>query len=398
MVNTGEATSIIHSNLYKPKIESGVIEQSVGKVLAEIIHADRDFPPFNRVAMDGIAIDYNTYYSGQREFSMEAIQAAGEPQLRLKDPKHCIEIMTGAMLPSGADTVIRYEDIEINNKIAIIKEELIITKGQHIHRQGQDARQGEILLEPGIIISAAEVALLASVGKNVVKTFMNPRTAIVASGDELVEITKVPGPHQIRRSNTYAIEAGMKLLGWQGKQFHLPDDSNILKMSLDRIKAEYDVIIVSGGISKGKFDFIPQVLEEIGIKKLFQQVSQRPGKPFWFGTSTDGKIVFALPGNPVSTYMCFYRYIEPWFWKSLGVERKTAQAVLAKDFTFQPKVTCFVQVRIENEGGKLMAYPDAGGGSGDFANLKKVDGFLELPLEKSTFKAGEVFPYFPFRH
>jgi molybdopterin molybdotransferase len=305
--------------------------------------------------------------------------------------------MTGAILPEDADTIIRYEDLIIENNVATVTEEKI-TQHQNIHRQGQDAEAGEILLEPGIIISAAEVALLASVGKSLVKTFVFPKTAIVASGDELVEITTVPQPHQIRRSNTYAIQAAMKYMGWRGNQYHLPDEANILKLSLSKIKTEYDVIILSGGVSKGKFDYIPNVLEEIGVRKLFHLVSQRPGKPFWFGVSDDGKVVFALPGNPVSTYMCFYRYIEPWLWRSLGVQRKTSAAVLAKDFTFHPKVTYFVQVKVENESGRLMAYPDTGGGSGDFANLKNVDGFLELPLEKTTFRAGEVFPYFPFRH
>jgi molybdopterin molybdotransferase len=397
MLNIEEATSIIQSNLYKPQTELADIEKAVGKVLAEIIYADRDFPPFNRVAMDGIAIQFNAFASGRREFNVAGIQAAGEPQKKLNNAEECFEIMTGAVLPEGTDTVIRYEDLMIAGKSAKTNEEKI-SKNQNIHRQGQDAKQGDILLEPGIILSPAEIALFASVGKRSVKTFTFPKTAIVASGDELIEITSIPEPHQIRRSNTYAIQAAMQSLNWQGKQYHLPDDENILRISLGKIASEYDVIILSGGVSKGKFDFIPKVLEEIGIKKLFHQVSQRPGKPFWFGVSDENKIVFALPGNPVSTYMCFYRYVEPWLWQSFGVERKKNYAVLGKDFTFQPNLTYFVQVRVENEGGKLTAYPDAGGGSGDFANLKNVDGFLELPLEKSTFRAGDVFPYFPFRH
>jgi molybdopterin molybdotransferase len=399
MLNIEEATSIIQSNLYKPRTELTDIENAVGKVLAEIIYADRDFPPFNRVAMDGIAIQFNAFAKGKREFRIAGIQAAGDPQKKLNTAaaEDCLEIMTGAVLPVGADTIIRYEDIVIEGAIARLVEQKI-TSGQNIHRQGQDAKQGDILLEPGIILSPSEIALLASVGKSSVETYTFPKTAIVASGDELVEISSVPELHQIRRSNTYAIQAAMNSIHWPGKQYHLPDEENILRISLAKIVSEHDVIILSGGVSKGKFDFIPEVLEEMGIKKLFHQVSQRPGKPFWFGVSNDNKIVFALPGNPVSTYMCFYRYIEPWFWKSLTVKRKANYAVLGKDFTFQPNLTYFVQVRVENEEGRLTAYPDAGGGSGDFANLKNVDGFLELPLEKSTFRAGEAFPYFPFRH
>ncbi len=396
MVSIAEASTIISANLFKPKIVSLDIEQVVGKVLAEVIHADRDFPPFNRVAMDGIAVNYESWRNGQREFLIEAIQAAGEPEKKLSNLNNCLEIMTGAMLPLGTDTIIRYEDIKIEGgRAKVILEQIAL--GQNVHRQGQDVSLGNVLLEPGIVISPAEVAVLASVGKSRVGTFQFPKTAIVASGDELVDITTQPATHQIRRSNTYALQSAMKSVGWESTQYHLPDDEKILKLSLTKIKETYDVIIVSGGVSKGKFDFIPKVLEDIGIKKHFHQVSQRPGKPFWFGSSDDHKICFALPGNPVSTYMCFYKYIMPWLWKSLGVKARPNFAILAEDFSFKPPLTYFAQVRVVNEGGKLLAYPDAGGGSGDFANLKNVDGFLELPLENSIFRAGEAFPLISFR-
>ena len=157
-----------------------------------------------------------------------------------------------------------------------------------------------------------------------------------------------------------------------------------------------ELIILSGGVSKGKFDFIPKTLEHLGVKKLFHQISQKPGKPIWFGRSLS-HTVFALQGNPVSTYMCFYRYLKPWLEKSMGATPKKEYAILASDFQFVPALTYFLQVKTENENGKLMAYPNTGGGSGDFANLKAVDGFLELPLSKPEFKAGEVFPYYSFR-
>jgi len=238
--------------------------------------------------------------------------------------------------------------------------------------------------------------LLASVGKSRVDVFVFPRIAIVASGDELVDVQDTPALHQIRRSNSYALQAAIQLMGGTSTSFHLVDQKELLKKELQKIVDDHDVVILSGGISKGKFDFVPEVLEEIGIVKLIQQVSQRPGKPFWFGVGKH-KTVFALPGNPVSTYMCFYRYIRPWLLKNFGLPDQSLFAVLATDYKFQPKLTHFLQVKVRNEAGMLKAYPDAGGGSGDFANLKEVDGFLELPLERSEFKAGDVFPYYPFR-
>lgn len=396
MISVQQASAVILSHVYKPGIVQVPLTKSVNQVLAKPISADRDFPPFDRVTMDGIAIRQEAWKNGQKKFVIEAIQAAGEARKKLQNATHAMEVMTGAMLPEGTDAVIRYEDVNVEgNEVTIEVDQ--ITPWQSIHRQGQDARAEEVLLNPGMILSPAEVALLASVGKTEVDVYAYPKAAIVSSGDELVEVSATPLPHQIRRSNTYAIEAAMRTLNWEGKQFHMPDEKQILKNTLAQILAEHDVIILSGGVSQGKFDFIPAVMEEIGVQKIFHQVSQRPGKPFWFGVSNEGKVIFALPGNPVSTFMCFYKYVRPWLLTSLGVENKSNEAFLAKDFSFPPKLTYFLQVRVKNEGGKWMAYPDAGGGSGDFANLKKTDGFLELPAEKTGFMAGEVFPFISFR-
>jgi molybdopterin molybdotransferase len=395
MVSVDEASSIVLSHLFHPTIETISFQDAVNKVLAETIVADRDFPPFDRVSMDGIAIHFDAWAEGNREFNIESIQAAGEGQKSLQDTHRCVEVMTGAVLPRGTDTVIRYEDLDIKEGSATIQ--ATVVKRQNIHRQGQDAAQGSILLEPGIVLSPAEIALLAATGKSEVNVFSFPGTVIIASGDELVDVETKPDPYQIRRSNTYAIQAAMKTVGWNGAAFHLPDKKEEMLASMKRIIETYQVIILSGGVSKGKFDFVPAVLEEIGVRKLFHRVNQRPGKPFWFGVSEKGTTVFALPGNPVSTYMCFYRYIKPWLLQSVGVKSDHGVAILAKDFSFSDKLTYFLQVTVKNENGKLLAYPDAGGGSGDFANLKNVTGFLELPADRSNFVAGDIFPYIPFR-
>ena len=397
MVSVTEAADIIFSNLYEPSVESVPLTDSVNRVLSEKIMADRDFPPFDRVSMDGIAIRFQEFKSGQKEFQVEFTQAAGDQQKKLGNANYCVEVMTGAVLPQNTDTVIRYEDLQIKNGKAVILNDGIAS-GQNIHRKGIDCKQNEVLLEPGMLLSAAEVALLASVGKVYVDVFALPKTAIISSGDELVAVNQIPQAHQIRRSNTFAIDAGMRGVSWKANHFHFPDNKEVLLRSLQMVLENHEVLILSGGISKGKFDFIPEVLEELGVKKIFHQVNQRPGKPFWFGKSNEGKTVFALPGNPVSTYMCFYRYIRPWILKSLGVVSHESTAILAKDFSFAPNLTYFLQVEVKVTAGKLMAYPDAGGGSGDFVNLKNVTGFLELPPDKTTFKAGEIFPYFPFRN
>lgn len=395
MVSVSEATSIIQQHLFKPEKERVDLENADGRILAEVVKADRDLPPFDRVAMDGIAIRFDSFQEGWRDFKVEGVQPAGKPRLTLKDPNNCIEVMTGAMLPIGCDAVIRYEDVSIVNKIAHVKLNTL-EKNQSVHLRGHDARRGDTLLEPGIMISPAEIALMASVGRAKTESYLGMKTAIVTTGDELVDVNTVPQPHQIRRSNAHMIQSALVPLGNRSSLFHLTDDRNKMEKELHKVFVDHQLIIMTGGVSKGKFDFVPEVLEALGVKNLFHQVSQKPGKPFWFGVSKR-QTVFALPGNPVSTFLCFHKYIKPWLLKSMGFENMPAFARLATDFDFNQPLTCFLQVRVKNEQGILTAYPQEGGGSGDFTNLKKADGFLELPLEKNSFKKGEAFPFISFR-
>ncbi|MBX2971270.1 MAG: molybdopterin molybdotransferase MoeA [Cyclobacteriaceae bacterium] len=394
MISVTEATRIIQQVSAPHAITLVPLAEAVNRVLAEAVLADRDLPPFNRVAMDGIAIrsaSFGTYKS----YQVEGIQPAGAVAKVLLDESHCLEVMTGAVLPEGTDAVVRYEDIEIKDGVATIQLQAV-TAGMNVHHQGSDARQDDVLLTEGQHISPAEVALLASVGKAEVKVYGFPRTAIISSGDELVDIDAAPQAHQIRRSNAYALQAAMREMGWQASAFHLNDTREEVLHELQLLMQDYDVLILSGGVSKGKFDFIPDALTELGVTKLFHQVSQRPGKPFWFGT-VENKVVFALPGNPVSTFLCFYRYIKPWMQHSMGVKSAEQTAILTSSTEFKPPLTYFLQVHAEHENGKLIATPIPGGGSGDFANLKAVNGFLELPADRSAFQAGEVFPFIPFR-
>lgn len=394
MISVTEATRIIQQVPAPRAITRVPLTEAVNRVLAERVIADRDLPPFNRVAMDGIAI-HSASFKTAHAYKIEGTQPAGSAGKVLTNKDHCLEVMTGAVLPEGTDAVVRYEDIEINNGVATIHLQ-VVTPGMNIHHQGNDARQGDVLLAEGQLISPAEVALLASVGKAEVMVYDFPRTAIISSGDELVDVEATPQAHQIRRSNAYALQAAMREMGWQASAFHLNDTREDVLHELQLLMQDYDVLILSGGVSKGKFDFIPDALKELGVTKLFHQVSQRPGKPFWFG-KTENKVVFALPGNPVSTFLCFYRYIKPWIRSSMGVKSTDQTAILASPIEFKPDLTYFLQVYARHDQGKLMAVPVPGGGSGDFANLKEVTGFLELPAERSTFEAGVAFPFIPFR-
>ena len=237
---------------------------------------------------------------------------------------------------------------------------------------------------------------MASVGQTEIKVFKSPRIAVVSTGDELVPVAESPKQWQVRTSNAHSIVAALKEMGHTAYHRHVSDDDKSIRTNLAAVLDANDVVILSGGVSKGKFDHVPEALSSYGIEKKFHEVSQRPGKPMWFGRGR-GKTVFALPGNPVSTFMCFHRYVKPWLEKSLSISARIQWASLRTNFQFKVPLTYFLQVSVQNENGRLVAAPDAGGGSGDFANLRNVDGFLELPLSQNEFVAGEVFPYYSFR-
>jgi molybdopterin molybdotransferase len=402
MISVKEAVQIISQNIQLCSEEEVYFQHANNRVLRQEIKADRAYPPYDRVTMDGIAIDYNAYASGIREFPVQGIQTAGSPQQTLFDEAHCIEVMTGAVCPQKADTVIRYEDVEFREsggmKIARITIEGINSK-QNVHHRGTDRISGSVLIKPGKLISPAEIGVIASSGYVKVKVSRLPKVAIISSGDELVEVDAVPAPHQIRKSNIYTLQAAISEFGIKAHHFHMPDEKELITEELNSIIQEYDLMILSGGVSKGKKDYIPEVLDDLGVEKLFHRVKQRPGKPFWFGRNKDQKLIFALPGNPVSTFVSYYKYIKPWLASSLGVaDQSTLFAKLSADFHFRPPLTYFLQVNARcNDQGVWLAEPVEGHGSGDHANLLDVNGFMELPDDRDHFKAGEVYPLMLFR-
>lgn len=396
LIKVEDALEIILDSTEDFGVESVALEESLGRVLKEPIRADRDMPPFNRVSMDGIAIRYEAFHAGRRKFRIEGIQAAGSPQLELSSLDACLEVMTGGVLPVNADVVVPYEMISIENEFATLNVETVVSL-QNVHLKGLDRKQNELLVEENRLISPAEIGVLATVGVPEVQVAKLPRTAIISTGDELVDVDQTPLPHQIRTSNVHSLTALIEPLGIHPDLFHLTDDPVQLKEKISELLSNYDVLMFSGAVSKGKFDYLPQILDELGVEKLFHRVRQRPGKPFWFG-KRGGVTVFAYPGNPVSTCVSCAYYFIPWLRKSLGLPKATeSYAVLDSDFDFKPVLTYFLQVKLVNRSGTVYAIPEAGNGSGDLANLTLNDAFLKLDAERDQFKKGEIFPYFAFR-
>jgi molybdopterin molybdotransferase len=397
MITVEEAEKIILDQMVDYGAEIIPFEMAPGRVLAEDIKADRDLPPFDRVTMDGIAVNFDAIVNGISTFHVKGTQAAGDDPLEVDEQNECIEIMTGAVVPAGLDTIIRYEDLELRAGLAtlITKE---IKRGQNIHLKGADKKQHEVVVAAGQLVTPAIISLIASVGESELRVKKLPRVIILSSGDELVEIDDAPSPYQIRRSNNYMVQAVLKQYQIEAGMMHLPDNPDIIKRQLELCLQNYDVILLSGGISMGKFDHIPKAMEDLQFEKLFHKVKQRPGKPFWFGRHQNGVLAFAFPGNPVATFMCLHRYFLPWLQATLGLTEAPKQnAVLNNRVTFQGQLKYFLQVKLHyNEYCQLMASPVEGNGSGDFANLADTDAFMELPLERSIFKKGEVFHVIKF--
>ena len=388
MTTVAEAEALIAAHMPRRPPERIELAVATGRILAESITAERDQPPFDRVTMDGIAIASSAWGTGRRSFRIEAMLAAGAPGISCSGPDNCIRIMTGAVRPEGTDAVVPIERVTIDGDTAIVDDSAIVEPGRFIHPRGSDRNRGDTVLEPGIVIGPAETAVLASAGRARIDVAALPRVAVVSTGDELVpvEATEI-APFQIRSSNDLAVASSLARSGVAIKQRALlPDDPDVILSRVSELHDQNDMLILSGGVSMGEFDFVPAVLDALGSELIFHRIAQKPGRPMWFGISGDGKPIFALPGNPVSTLLCMTRYVIPALRRSLGQKEPAAEfARLSTDISGPGDLTWFVPVVVRwSDAGQAEAEPHLTNTSGDFATLAATDGFLELnPGEQS---------------
>jgi molybdopterin molybdotransferase len=393
MLTPAEAEELIRQNAACLPIESLPLTQCAGAVLRENIYAERDQPPFDRVAMDGIAIDSRALSAGVRAYRIQGMQAAGDPPQSLEASGACIEVMTGAVLPGGCDAVIPVEQLRLHDGKAEFARELTVEPGQNVHRRASDSRQGALLLHVGARLSAPEIAIAASAGMARIRVSSQPAVAVISTGNELVEPGEPILPHQVRRSNAYAIVAALKHRGFQRvADDHVRDDLDELATHLKFHLDTHDVLILSGGVSMGRLDLVPRALADVGVQTIFHKVSQRPGLPLWFGVAGSGAAVFALPGNPVSTLVCVARYVVPALFAAMGETPHPPEKIaLGAPVTVKQPLAFFIPVRIEiDDWGRGWATPRPTNGSGDFIALAGTDGFVELPPGPNTYPKGFV--------
>jgi len=369
VLTPAEADQLIGQHLQCLPIESLPLAQCAGAVLRENIYAERDQPPYDRVAMDGVALDSQAVSAGGRSFRIRAV------------------------LPVGCDSVVPVEKLAIERGHAALAVDVLVEPWENVHRRGSDTRQGALLLNAGQRLRAPEIAIAASAGMARIRVASQPMLAVISTGNELVEPGEPVLAHQVRRSNAYAIVSALREHGFQRvADDHIRDDAQELRERLHFHLETHDVLVLSGGVSMGRFDLVPQVLGELGVRTIFHKVAQRPGKPLWFGVAPSGAAVFGLPGNPVSTLVCLTRYVLPALRGSLGQSPQPAQRLaLAAPVTVTTALTHFIPVRLEQDDwGRDWAVPAPTNGSGDFTGLAGTEGFVELPPGPNTYAKGFV--------
>ncbi len=411
MISVEEARRIILGNV-RPlrEIEAEEMCSCLGRVLAVNIKSKENIPPFSNSAMDGFAVRARDLAGARREKPeiLEVIESlpAGYAAKRSVGSAQAIRIMTGAPLPKGADSVVMVEDTARDEGqgtkpacrqgrdegrkefVRIFKE---VEKGENVRYAGEDVRKGEIVIKKGTVLKSGHIGLLASLGLAKIKVFRPPRVAILATGDELVEIGQRLSPGKIRNSNAYS------LYGQVLKMSAVPillgiarDNKKDLERKI-RKGLSSDMLLVSGGVSVGDYDFVKDVLKDLGTRMKFWRVAMKPGKPLAFGLM--GNIpVFGLPGNPVSSMVSFEQFVRPALLKMAGsgeLFRLHLSAIAKEDFEKKKGLRYFLRVILENKQGQLYASLTGPQGSGILKSMAMANGIMELPEDMAVLRKGE---------
>ncbi len=369
------------------------IEHAAGRVLRGEIRADRDFPPFDRVMMDGYALRSSDLATG-RSFQIAGSAPAGKAAYVLPEsPGCCVEVMTGAPLPYGADCIVPVEDVSIGQSGEVeVAPSFEFFPGKFIHRAGSDTAAGEILLRPGFLLGSREIGIAASCGAAWLEASCLPVISVFATGDELVAVDQVPSAHQIRQSNAHAIRCALQRAGHEVAHCGtLGDDAPRSEGALRLQLESSDWLILTGAVSKGARDFIPATLAKLGCRQLFHGVAQRPGKPAgcWIGPA--GQMIVALPGNPVSALVGLHALVLPALAAASGRTPAKARLVVpGRGIEGLETMTLHLPVTIGDDG---RACATATSNSGDFTGLLRSEGFITLPPRGGVSSAVPFTPW-----
>lgn len=380
MISFSEALKILFENTPSAGIEECPLESAAGRILREDIFADRAFPAFDRVMMDGYALRLSDWELGHRSFRVTGSSPAGRAAVSLSSEiGTCVEVMTGAPCPLGADCILPVEDVgeKAPGNVTFLGN-ASPAAGRHLHRAGSDAAEGERLLSAGTRLESCQIGVAASCGARTLRVSCLPKIALLATGDELVAIDQVPEIYQLRQSNAHALSSALRHSGFAPMHMGvLTDDAAVARPIVESLLGEHDWVVLTGAVSKGSRDFVPALLKDLGCKRLFHGVAHRPGKPAgcWIGPL--GQMILALPGNPVSALTGLHTFVIPALIEASGALQPCPRRVDVSATHLQlAEFTRHLPVKLLSDGG---AEPAATGNSGDFIGLLKSDGFVTLP-------------------
>lgn len=392
MISFPQAFALTLQHAPRMGVERCAIENASGRVLRSAVVADRDFPPYDRVMMDGFALRWSAIQAGVRKFLIGNSAPAGHAQVALPEAfDGCSEVMTGAVLPAGAECIVPVEwTRRVGDTVFLLDEKSLIEQGRFIHRCGSDRQQGEEILLPGMLLGSREMGVAASCGAHQLDVSRQPCIAVIPTGDELVVVDTIPQPHQIRQSNGYAIAAALQRDGYACEVIQPWRDTGEREKWWDDL-SKYDWLIFTGAVSMGRHDFLPRWLEEMSCEKIFHGVAQRPGKPMGFWRGAEGQAILALPGNPVSALTGLHTLALPAL--AVGSCRLPCPkrwVTAAEPFPGIPKMTQHLPVKVDADG---RAHPAPCGNSGDFIGLLRSDGFVSISPDEPNQSAYVFTPW-----
>ncbi|MGD2091315.1 MAG: molybdopterin molybdotransferase MoeA [Candidatus Aminicenantes bacterium] len=373
MIPIEEAEKILNRITCRPKTEEVPLMESLGRVLGQDIVSRISMPPFNKSAMDGYALRWD---DDSKTFKIVEVIAAGSVPVKTINKGECAKIMTGAMLPPGADRVIKVEVTEEKDGMMTITGE---DNRENICYLGEDVKPGDMILKAGHMIRPPGVGIIASMGLRSATVYKRPTVGIVTTGSEIKEPGRELGPGQIYNSNAYSISAQVLQTGALVKYEGIVSDQvEIIKQKIKKLLAETQMVLISGGVSMGDYDYVPQILSDLGVQLHFDQVAIQPGKPTVFGTRGH-TLVFGMPGNPVSTFIVFEVFVKPILYRTMGFNYTPLiiKGVMNKDFKRKRTVrTAYIPVRFNQEN-KVEAVEYHG--SAHLTALSTANGLLKVP-------------------
>lgn len=400
MITVESALETILKEIRPLPLESVDITSALGRVIGEDVTARSGNPPWDNSAMDGYAVRAADAVGASTEkpvklsviYDLPAGSVPGGPV----DPGQAVRIMTGAPVPEGADAVVMVEKTASGDGFVLIKAEP--RTGENIRKAGEDFKAGEIVIRKGSLIRPAEVSMLATVGSPFVMVHKRPRVAVISTGDELCDINEAPGLGKISNSNGYALAALVSASGAVPIQLGIARDTR--ESLRDKLTAALsaDCVITSGGVSVGDYDFVKDVLKDMGSSMIFWKVAMKPGKPLAFGV-IGGKPAFGLPGNPISSMVAFEQFVRPTLLKMAGktnIFRQAFSAELMKDIRIKPGRMNFIRAELRYSGGGFTVTPLDGQGSGMIMTMVRANSFVIVPQDSEGFKKGETVKVQPF--